>query len=146
MKIYIINGANLNTLGVRQPEIYGNVSFETYFQTLQNECVGVELVYFQSNYEGAIIDALQACQKHGANGVVINAGAYTHTSVALGDALAALTIPIIEVHISNIFAREPYRHTSYLSAHCQAVICGAGLQGYHFAVQLLTQKPYEKYY
>lgn len=137
-KIIIINGPNLNLLGQRQPEIYGNVSFKDFLNNLQREFSHVEIDYFQSNEEGEIVTKIQNCSHY--NGMVINAAAYSHTSIAIADSLAFLKIPIIEVHISNIFARESFRHHSYISAHCKAVICGLGLEGYRVAIQYLLSK------
>jgi 3-dehydroquinate dehydratase-2 len=138
MKILILNGPNLNLLGKRQPEIYGNVSFDDYFTRLQTEFPQHELVYFQSNHEGALIDFLQE-NSDGAHGLVINAGGLTHTSVSLADAVANLAFPSVEVHISNIFAREEFRHHSYLSPVCKGLICGLGLSGYSLAISYLSQ-------
>jgi len=138
MKILILNGPNLNLLGKRQPEIYGNVSFDDYFSRLQTEFPQHELVYFQSNHEGALIDFLQE-NSAGAHGLVINAGGLTHTSVSLADAVANLAFPSVEVHISNIFAREEFRHHSYLSPVCKGLICGLGLTGYSLAISYLSQ-------
>lgn len=140
MKIAIINGPNLNLLGKREPTIYGAQSFEDYFQQLTQAFPQVELVYFQSNIEGELIDQVQAlgfsCQ-----GLVLNAGGYTHTSVALGDAVAAVPAPTIEVHISNVHARENFRHLSHLSAKCKGSIVGLGLQGYELAIRALLETP-----
>ena len=138
MKILILNGPNLNLLGTRQPEIYGNVSFDDYFTRLQTDFPQHELVYFQSNHEGALIDFLQE-NSAGAHGLVINAGGLTHTSVSLADAVANLAFPSVEVHISNIFAREEFRHHSYLSPVCKGLICGLGLTGYSLAISYLSQ-------
>lgn len=135
-KIGILNGPNLNMLGRREIEIYGNVSFEKYFEELKKYFDNLELLYFQSNSEGAIIDKLQEWQ-NSTNGIVLNAGAYTHTSVAIADCLAYIKIPVIEVHISNIYAREEFRRHSYLSRHCKATITGMGLEGYKYAIEYL---------
>jgi 3-dehydroquinate dehydratase-2 len=134
MKIVIINGPNLNLLGKREPGIYGDLSFDQYFAQLQDQFKHIELVYFQSNIEGEIIDALQL---HGfnADGIVINPGGYTHTSVAIGDAIAAIQAPVIEVHISNIHAREDFRKLSHVSAKAKGTIAGLGLHGYALAVE-----------
>jgi len=134
MKIVIINGPNLNLLGKREPGIYGDLSFDQYFAQLQDQFKRIELVYFQSNIEGEIIDALQL---HGfnADGIVINPGGYTHTSVAIGDAIAAIQAPVIEVHISNIHAREDFRKLSHVSAKAKGTIAGLGLHGYALAVE-----------
>jgi 3-dehydroquinate dehydratase-2 len=134
MNIIIINGPNLNLLGKRQPEIYGNISFEEYFNTLQQKFPQHTLQYFQSNVEGDLINKLQ---ETGFNfdGIILNAGGYTHTSVAIADAVAAITTPVVEVHISNIFAREEYRHVSLISKHAKGVISGLGLKGYNLAIE-----------
>ena len=134
MKIIIINGPNLNLLGKREPEVYGHQSFEAYFADLQLMFPQVTLVYFQSNSEGHIIDKLHEIG-FDYDGIVLNAGAYTHTSIAIADAIAGIKTPVIEVHISNVHARESFRHHSYLSANCAGVILGLGLQGYALAVQ-----------
>lgn len=132
-KILIINGANLNLLGTREPQIYGNVSFESFFQNLQKEFPDVELVYFQSNSEGAIIDKIQEANSV-FDGIILNAGAYAHTSIAIADAVRAVQIPVIEVHISNIFAREPYRQHSFIAHAARGLICGFGLNSYRLAI------------
>jgi 3-dehydroquinate dehydratase-2 len=134
MKILIINGPNLNMLGKRQPEIYGSESFEAYMENLRGIFPEIQIDYFQSNHEGELIDKIQQADNL-FEGMIINAGGYTHTSVAIGDAVASISTPCIEVHISNIFAREEFRHHSYLSAHCKAVISGCGLDGYEFGVR-----------
>lgn len=136
MKIVIINGPNLNLLGKREPNVYGNISFEAYFEQLQSTFSFIELVYFQSNIEGELIDALQL---HGFDsaGIIINPGGYTHTSVAIGDAIAAITAPVIEVHISNIHAREDFRKISHVSAKAVGTIAGLGLSGYTLAINWL---------
>lgn len=139
MKILIINGPNLNLLGKRQPEIYGSESFEDYLIKLKGLFPDIVIDYFQSNHEGELIDKIQLADKL-FDGIIINAGGYTHTSVAIGDAVASITTPCIEVHISNIFAREDFRKTSYLSAHCKAVISGGGLDGYEFGVRVILNK------
>lgn len=133
-KILILNGPNLNLLGKREPGVYGNQSFENYFETLKNTFPEIELHYFQSNHEGAMIDKIHEVG-FSFDGIVINAGGYTHTSIALADALSAVTTPAVEVHISNIHARETFRHHSYLTARCKGMICGLGLRGYELAVR-----------
>ena len=136
MKILILNGPNLNLLGVREPHIYGRQDFHSYFDTLKQAYPEVTLSYVQSNGEGALIDQLHAAGfDH--QGIILNAAAYTHTSVALADAVAAIETPVVEVHISNIFAREAFRQQSYLSAHCLGVISGFGLTGYQMALDYL---------
>lgn len=131
MKIQIINGPNLNLLGQREPSIYGNLSFEDYLLDLKSK-VGAELSYFQSNIEGELIDALQ---KSTADGIILNAGGYTHTSVALRDCIAAISVPVVEVHISNVSNRESFRHTSMISPVCKGCIFGFGMQSYELAVR-----------
>ena len=134
-KILIINGPNLNLLGKREPSVYGSQSFEQYFEVLLAKYEGVvELHYFQSNHEGAMIDKLHEVG-FSFDGIVLNAGGYTHTSIALADAISAIKTPVIEVHISNVHAREAFRHHSYLSSRCAGVIVGLGLKGYNLAVQ-----------
>lgn len=137
MKIVIINGPNLNLLGKREPEVYGDQGFEDYLAKLKEMFASVELEYFQSNIEGEIIDKLHEVG-FSADGVVINAGGYTHTSVAIGDAVAAIESPVIEVHISNTHAREEFRHQSLMAAHCVGVITGMGLDSYRYAIDKLT--------
>lgn len=134
MKIIIINGPNLNLLGKREPEIYGNQTFEQYFEVLKEKFYSVELHYFQSNHEGAIIDKIHETGFE-FDGIIINAGGLTHTSVALADALSSVKTPAVEVHISNIHARESFRHHSYLTSRCKGMICGLGLKGYELAVK-----------
>ncbi len=134
MKILIINGPNLNLLGKREPEIYGNRSFEQFLDELHGQFPDVELDYFQSNHEGALIDRIQEVG-FSTDGIVLNAGAFTHTSIALADAVGAITTPVIEVHISNVHKRESFRHHSYLSAKCVGCIVGLGLDGYRLAVE-----------
>ena len=134
MKLLLINGPNLNLLGTREQNIYGNQSFETYLATLKTKYPALQLDYFQSNVEGELINHIQAADKNYA-GIILNAGAYTHTSIAIADAIAAITMPVIEVHISNIFAREDYRHVSYLGKHCKGSVSGFGLMSYEIALQ-----------
>ena len=130
MRIAIINGPNLNLLGQREPEIYGGVSFDTYYKQLQ-EVPTWELEYFQSNVEGELINFLQAFE---GDGVVLNAGGYTHTSVALRDAVASCSIPVVEVHISNVAGRESFRHESLLTPVCKGLVMGFGLESYRLAL------------
>jgi 3-dehydroquinate dehydratase-2 len=134
MKIIIINGPNLNLLGKREPEIYGNQTFEDYFNVLKEKFKSVEFTYFQSNIEGEIITKIQ---EYGFtyDGIILNAGAYTHTSIGIGDAVKAITTPVIEVHISNTFAREEFRHQSFISPNAKGVILGFGLTSYDLAIQ-----------
>lgn len=138
MKILIINGPNLNLLGKREPDIYGHASFDDYLQQLRQRYPEVELHYYQSNVEGLLIDEMQRVGFH-FDGIVLNAGAYTHTSVALHDCIRAITCPVIEVHISNVHQREAFRHTSLISAACKGVICGFGLDSYRLAVEALLE-------
>lgn len=139
MNILIINGPNLNLLGKREPSIYGNHDFETYFQELKTLFADHQLEYFQSNHEGAIIDKLHE-KGFSADAIVLNAGAYTHTSLAIADAVKSITSPVLEVHISNVFAREEFRHHSFLSPVCVGVICGFGLKSYQLAIQSIINK------
>ncbi len=138
MRILIVNGPNLNLLGQREPQWYGSTSFDVFLQDLRLRFAGTQLEYFQSNHEGALLDCLHQSGAK-ADGIVINAGAYAHTSIALADALTAVDKPAIEVHISNVFAREPFRHHSYLSARCLGCIVGLGLEGYALAIDYLLR-------
>ena len=139
MQISIVNGPNLNLLGVREKSIYGSQSFESFFESVKKDFPTVDLQYFQSNHEGALIDYLHKVGfSH--KGIVLNAGAYTHTSVALADAIAAIQTPVVEVHISNIYAREAFRHHSYLTRNCAGIISGLGLAGYKLAIQYLLEE------
>lgn len=134
MRILILNGPNLNLLGVREPEIYGTESFETFFAKLQQRFPNVELITMQSNHEGALIDALHA-YGFSYDGIIINAGGLSHTSIALADAISAITTPVVEVHISNTFARESFRHHDVHTTNCKGIIAGLGLEGYALAVK-----------
>lgn len=134
LRITIINGPNLNLLGRREPEIYGHTRFEAYLEQLRKRFSGIDLQYFQSNHEGALIDALHEAG-FSRDGILLNAGGYSHTSVALRDAVASIPAPVLEIHISNIFAREPFRHHSLLSGVCKGCICGLGLEGYALGLQ-----------
>ncbi|HOV83683.1 MAG TPA: type II 3-dehydroquinate dehydratase [Paludibacteraceae bacterium] len=136
--IQIINGPNLNLLGVREPTIYGNMSFETYFQKLKAQFADIELEFYQSNCEGDIIDKLQQVSSS-CDGIILNAGAYTHTSIAIADAIRSIAIPVIEVHISNVFQRENFRHHSFLSPVCKGCIIGFGLDSYRLAIEALLK-------
>lgn len=139
-KITIINGPNLNLLGNRENAIYGNESFESYFQKLQTHFhAEVELSFFQSNVEGELVNYIQQAKEH-ADAIIINAAAYTHTSIAIGDALRAVQLPAIEVHLSHIFTREEYRHVSMLAGGTMGVISGFGLESYRLALQFLLQQ------
>ena len=142
MKLIIINGPNLNLLGKREPAIYGKNTFEEFFAYLQEKYATITLHYFQNNSEGALIDKLHEV---GFNytGIIINAGAYTHTSIAISDAIAAITTPVIEVHISNIHAREAFRHHSCMAPKCQGSIIGLGLSGYELAIDYFIDQASE---
>ena len=140
MNILILNGPNLNLLGEREPEIYGNQSFEDYLLDLKSMFPKVEIEYFQSNVEGELINKLHE-NRNKIEGIIFNAGGYTHTSVAVADAVAAISIPVVEVHISNVYARnEQIRHTSLMAKNCVGVISGFGLQGYEFALRSFLKK------
>lgn len=138
MKILILNGPNLNLLGRREPEIYGTKSFDEFFNELVEQFIGVDLVYRQTNHEGTIIDMLHEADGD-FDGVVLNAGAYSHTSLAIADAIASVSVPVVEVHISNIFSRETFRHHSMLSSVCRGVIVGFGLKSYALAIKSLIE-------
>lgn len=134
MNILVINGPNLNLLGKREPEIYGSDTFEDYFKTLQTKFPNVNLSYYQSNIEGELIDKLHEVG-FSYEGIVFNAAAYTHTSVGLGDAIKGIETPVIEVHISNVHAREEFRHKSFIAPNVKGIIAGFGLQSYNLAIQ-----------
>ena len=133
-KIIIINGPNLNLLGKREPSIYGNDTFESFFEKLQSKYTEASLSYFQSNIEGELIDKIQEADT-AFDGIILNAAAYTHTSVGIGDAVGAISTPVIEVHISNTFSREEFRHHSFISAKAKGIIIGFGLQSYELALK-----------
>lgn len=136
MKIIIINGPNLNLLGKREPEVYGNITFIDYFTNLKKKYADIELEYFQSNIEGELIDKIHEVGfDH--EGIILNAAAYTHTSIGIGDAVKAIETPVIEVHISNVYAREEFRHHSYVSPNAKGIIIGMGMKGYELALQSL---------
>lgn len=134
MNILIINGPNLNLLGKREPEIYGSTSFEQYFESLKNKFTTLQLHYYQSNIEGELIDKLHEVG-FSFDGIVLNAGAYTHTSVAIGDAVKSITTPVVEIHISNTFAREEFRHQSFIAPNAKGIIVGFGLKSYDLGLQ-----------
>ncbi len=138
MKLHILNGPNLNRLGLREPHIYGATTFEMYFKELQEKYKKLypelELSYSQSNHEGDLIDVIHSSEQN-YQGIVLNAGAYTHTSVAIADAIKSVTTPVVEVHISNTFARESFRHHSYLSPNASGIIVGFGLKSYQLAIE-----------
>ena len=136
MKIQIINGPNLNLLGVREPGIYGSESFEVFLPKLQERYPDIEIDYYQSNVEGELINKMQEVG-FTCDGIVLNAGAYTHTSIALHDCIRSLKCPVIEVHISNVHQREEFRHKSMISAACKGVICGFGLDSYRLAIEAI---------
>lgn len=134
MKIIIVNGPNLNLLGKREPELYGNKGFDTYLEEVKAKFENISIAYFQSNIEGEIIDKLQEVG-FSYDGIVLNAGAYTHTSIGIGDCVKAITTPVVEVHISNTFSRESFRHQSFISPNAKGVIVGFGLKSYELAIQ-----------
>lgn len=138
MKIAVINGPNLNLLGIREKSIYGDTSFESYFELLKSANPDVTFEYFQSNCEGSLIDEIHKLG-FSADGIILNAGAYTHTSIAIADAIRAIKAPVIEVHLSNVHAREDYRKTSMIAPACKGVIAGFGMYSYDLAVQALNQ-------
>jgi 3-dehydroquinate dehydratase II len=141
MKVLIINGPNLNLLGKREPHIYGTQTFEEYWQILQRTYPSVSIEYFQSNHEGALIDKIHEVGFDTEYfGIVLNAGAYTHTSIAIADAIGGVKIPVVEVHISNVYARETFRHHSYISSKAAGVIVGIGIVGYKLAIEFLVTK------
>ncbi len=133
-KLIIINGPNLNLLGTREPEIYGSLSFTEFLEEVKRKYPNVNIDYYQSNVEGELINKLQEVG-FSYDGIILNAAAYTHTSVAIGDAINAIKTPVVEVHISNTFSREEFRHTSYISPNAKGVILGFGLQSYELAIQ-----------
>jgi 3-dehydroquinate dehydratase-2 len=138
MRILIINGPNLNLLGKRQTEVYGQVNFDQFLAELKEKYEKVQIEYSQSNKEGDIIDLIHKADGQ-FDGIILNAGAYTHTSIAIGDAIQAVSVPVVEVHISNIYAREQYRHTSYTAPYCKGIIAGFGLQSYRLALESFLQ-------
>jgi 3-dehydroquinate dehydratase II len=140
MRIAIINGPNLNLLGTREPDVYGSQTFEQYYDGLQRRYPAITFSYFQSNVEGELINELQRAGVS-CDGIIMNPGGYTHTSVAIGDAIAAIKAPVIEVHISNVYAREEFRRISHVSAKARGSIVGLGLKGYELAVQFFTGTP-----
>lgn len=137
LKLAIVNGPNLNLLGTREPEVYGSSTFDAFLKELKVRFPEAELIYYQSNVEGELINFLHSCMGK-VQGIVLNAGAYTHTSIALADAIAAINIPVVEVHISNVLAREDFRKTSFIAAKCIGSISGLGLNGYALAIQHFT--------
>ena len=139
MNIIIINGPNLNLLGKREPEVYGNQSFEDYLAVLRNKFNNVEISFFQSNIEGEIIDKLHQVG-FSIDGIILNAGGYTHTSVAIGDAVKGISTPVVEVHISNTFSRESFRHQSFIAPNAKGIIVGFGLQSYDLAILSFLDK------
>ncbi len=140
-KVWVINGPNLNLLGRREPHIYGHQTLADIEKTLENQgtALGLHVECFQSNHEGGLIDILHSAPSKAVRFIIINAGAYTHTSIALADALAGIALPYVEVHLSNVHAREPFRHHSYLSAKAQAVLCGFGSAGYGYALDFVRK-------
>ena len=140
MKILIINGPNLNLLGTREPQHYGTGTMDSVLDALKSQYPDVQFDYYQSNVEGFLIDRLHKTLEESCDGVVLNAGGYTHTSVALRDAIAAIKVPVVEVHISNVHSREEFRHRSLISAVCKGVICGFGLDSYRLGVEALLAR------
>ena len=138
MKILIVNGPNLNLLGKREPDIYGDASFESYLASLRERYPDIEISYFQSNVEGELINRIQEAG-FSADGIVLNAGAYTHTSVALHDCIRSITSPVVEVHISNVHKREEFRRLSMISPACIGVICGFGMDSYRLAIEAIKE-------
>ena len=138
MRIQIINGPNLNLLGKREPEVYGSQSFDSYFEQLKQLHTSLEIDYYQSNIEGEIIDKIHEVGFN-YDGIVLNAGAYTHTSVAIGDAIRAIDTPVVEVHISNVYTREEFRHISHISSSCVGAISGFGMNSYNLAINALVE-------
>ena len=138
MKVSIINGPNLNLLGKREPELYGAVSFDDFLRSLQERFPNITIEYYQSNVEGELINEIQRAG-FSSDGIILNPGGYTHTSVAIGDAVAAIKAPVVEVHISNVHAREEFRRQSFVSPKAVGTICGLGLEGYALALQWLTR-------
>jgi 3-dehydroquinate dehydratase II len=136
MKIQIINGPNLNLLGVREKSIYGDTGFDAYLEIIRKRYANITIDYYQSNVEGEIINKLHEAG-FSYDGIVLNAGAYTHTSIAIADAIAAINTPVIEVHISNVYKREEFRHSSMLAANCKGVIAGFGMDSYRLAIESL---------
>lgn len=139
MRIQIINGPNINLLGKREPSIYGSVTIEDYLSGLRKAYADIDISYFQSNIEGEMIDCIQQTGFE-ADGIILNAGAYTHTSIALQDAIRSVTAPVIEVHISNVHSRESFRHVSMIACACKGVICGFGLNSYRLALEALIDQ------
>lgn len=137
MKILILNGPNLNMLGTREPDIYGHATMDDCLNELREVFADVQIIYYQSNHEGALIDRLQAAVAEGVEGVAFNAGAYTHTSIALADCIRSLPFPVVEVHISNVHQREDFRRQSMIAPACRGVVCGFGLASYRLAVEAL---------
>ena len=139
LHLAIVNGPNLNLLGIREPHIYGSLSFEQYYAQLQSRFPNVKLDYYQNNVEGELINFMQSCMGK-VQGIILNAGAYGHTSVAIADAISAINIPTVDVHISNVLAREDFRKTSFISSKCVGSISGLGMTGYALAVQYFVDK------
>lgn len=140
MRIAIINGPNLSHIGQREPQVYGDKSFDTFLQSIKVKYPNIHIDYYQSNHEGNLIDYLYTCTTNRVTGIVLNAGAYTHTSIALLDAIRAIDLPVIEVHISNIYARESFRQHSILASACWGVITGLGLESYRLAIEALIHR------
>ena len=141
-QIHIINGPNLNLLGKRSPEIYGHISFETFLSEIKQSLPGIQIHYYQSNHEGQLIDYLHQVGFEGQTGIVINPGAYTHTSIAIRDAIEAIKVPVIEVHISDIYSREPFRRINYIKDVVEMQYCGFGLKGYTKAIEYFIDQKF----
>ncbi len=139
LSIAVINGPNLNLIGTREPEVYGSISMNEYLEALKNEFSDISFHFYQSNVEGELINYLQECDGK-ISGIILNAGAYTHTSIAIGDAIAAIKTPVVEVHISNVYAREDFRKNSFIASKCVGSITGLGLDGYRLAVLHFLKK------
>lgn len=138
MKLLIINGPNLGNIGRREPEIYGHEDFETYLESLKKEFPEHEIHYFQSHHEGEIVEKIHSAEKETYDGIILNAGAYSHTSYAIRDAITAISMPVVMVHISNVYARENFRHENVIAANCKGVVTGFGLKSYELAVMSFT--------
>lgn len=139
MTIYIINGPNLNLLGKREPSVYGNQSFDDFLESLRKQFPDTEIMYYQSNVEGELVNRLQEVG-FSTDGIVLNAGAYTHSSIAIHDAISAISVPVVEVHISNVYGREEFRHKSLITSKCAGMLTGFGMEGYAMAVRFLLDR------
>ncbi|MBO4874020.1 MAG: type II 3-dehydroquinate dehydratase [Bacteroidales bacterium] len=140
MKLLIINGPNLGNIGRREPEIYGHEDFESYLESLKKELSEHEIHYFQSHHEGEIVEKLHSAEEENYDGIILNAGAYSHSSYAIRDAVAAISLPVVMVHISNVYARENFRHENVIAANCKGVVTGFGLRSYELAVMSFSAR------